>query len=76
MCQIGDIIVIYSYKSQGRFLKAHSFVVLDDTKGKIHGMKFDMINLVMSSFKDKEQKTHKMRYKGNFPITPRIFSIY
>lgn len=35
MCQVGDIIVIKSYKDRGNVLSRHSFVVIDDEEGKI-----------------------------------------
>lgn len=45
----------------------HSFVVLDDSEGKIRSIDFDFIGLLMSSM-DTEEKL--MKYDGNFPITP------
>lgn len=56
ICQIGDIIVVYHYKDGKNKLSTHSFVVLDDNNGQIQGIDFDFIGLVMSSFKDDEQK--------------------
>lgn len=68
MCKIGDIILVKKYLSQGRKVAMHSFVVLEDRNGQIRGVPFDFIGLVMSSFKDEEQKTRKLSYPGNFPI--------
>lgn len=68
MCKIGDIIVIQNYVSRGKPLNRHSFIVLDDRNGEIEGLPFDFISLVMSSFKDEEQKAKKLKYPGNFPI--------
>lgn len=68
MCKIGDIIVIQKYKSQGKDIKRHSFVVIDDTDGNIQGLAFDFVSLVFSSFKSEEQKTKKLSYSANFPI--------
>lgn len=76
MCQIGDIIVVYRYKDGNKTLPTHSFVVLDDNNGQIRGIDFDFIGLVMSSFKDDEQKKRKLSYPGNFPITPNDQDIF
>lgn len=76
MCQIGDIIVVYRYKDGNKTLPTHSFVVLDDNNGQIQGIDFDFVGLVMSSFKDEEQKKRKLSYPGNFPITPDDQEIY
>lgn len=76
MCKIGDIIVVYRYKDGNKTLPTHSFVVLDDNNGQIQGIDFDFVGLVMSSFKDEEQKKRKLSYPGNFPITPEDQDIY
>ena len=68
MCKAGDIIVIQRYKSHGKDLSRHSFVVIDDQGGEIQGLPFDIASLVMSSFKDEKQKARKMKYPGTFPI--------
>lgn len=67
MCQVGDIIVVKNYKSQGRVVKQHSFVVLNTEHGQIQGMDYDLVCNVMSSFKDEEQKAKKLSFPGNFP---------
>lgn len=69
MCKRGDIIVVDNYKSQGRSISRHSFVVIDDQNGEILGFDFDFIAVVMSSFKDEEQRKKKLRYPGNYPIS-------
>ncbi len=69
MCEIGDIIVIEKYKDGNRDLSRHSFVVIQDEGGCIKGLNFDIIALVMSSFKDEQQRKRKMQY-DNFPIVP------
>lgn len=68
MCKIGDIILVEKYKDRGKTLGRHSFVVIDDQDGEIHGLPYDMICNVFSSFKDEEQKRRKLSYPGNFPI--------
>lgn len=69
MCKQGDIILIKSYKDHEVTLPRHSFVVIDDEGGQVQGVPFDFIALVMSSFKDEEQKKRKLKFPGNFPIT-------
>lgn len=68
MCKVGDIILIEHYTHEGKELGRHSFVVLSDNGGEIQGVAFDIVTLVMSSFKNDEQKKRKMSYPGNFPI--------
>lgn len=67
MCKAGDIIVVKNYKSNGKELSQHSFVVLSDEAGKIHGLDYDIICNVLSSFKDEKQHIKKMKY-DNFPV--------
>lgn len=71
MCKKGDIIVIDSYKDHSKVLSKHSFVVLDDDGGQIHGFAFDFIALVMSSVKSWEHLKRKLRYDGNLPISSK-----
>jgi hypothetical protein len=68
MCKIGDIILVKKYKDNGKILKRHSFVVINDENGEIEGLPYDLICNVLSSFKDDKQKERKMQYSGNFPI--------
>ena len=69
MCKIGDIILIRKYKDGKNQLGTHSFIVIDDRKGVIEGLPYDMICNVLSSFKDEEQRKRKLGYDGNFPIS-------
>ncbi len=68
MCKIGDIILVDEYASQGHVLTRHSFVVINDEEGEMEGLRVDFTSLVMSSFKNKDQKARKLKYPGNFPI--------
>lgn len=70
MCQIGDIILVYNPKRFRKPIGMHSFVVLDDNQGKIRGLDFDFIGLLMSSMGTEEKREKLMQYDGNFPITP------
>lgn len=70
MCQIGDIILVYNPKRFAKPIGMHSFVVLDDTQGKISGFDFDFIGLLMSSMDTEDKHERLMKYKSNFPIMP------
>ena len=70
MCQIGDIILVYNPKRFRKPIGMHSFVVLDDNQGKIRGLDFDFIGLLMSSMDTEDKREKLMKYDGNFPITP------
>ncbi len=65
-CQVGDIIVVKEYKSQGRTLKQHSFVVINTDGGQIQGLDYDVVCNVMSSFHSEVHRQHKLSYPGNF----------
>lgn len=70
MCQIGDIILVYNPKRFKKPIGMHSFVVLDDNQGKIRGLDFDFIGLLMSSMDTEDKRNKLMKYDGNFPVTP------
>ena len=69
MCKKGDIILIREYKDGENVLSRHSFVVIEDEGGRVCGLNYDLVALVMSSFKDEQQKARKLKYPGNFEIT-------
>jgi len=69
MCKTGDIIFIDSYKSHGKTLNQHSFIVIEDNNGNIRGFDYDMIGIVMSSFHNEKHKENKLKHDGNFPVT-------
>ena len=70
MCKKGDIILIEDCVDSGTPLGKHSFVVIEDNAGRVAGIPFDFVGLVMSSFKDEEQKKRKLSYPGNMEIVP------
>ena len=41
MCKIGDIIIVDKYKDHGKSIRSHSFVVVSDENGEIHGLSYD-----------------------------------
>lgn len=73
MCNVGDIILIDKYLSQGKEVTAHSFIVINDSGGEIQGLPYDLIAFVMSSYgkdpaKREDIKNKKLSYPANFPI--------
>jgi len=76
MCKIGDIILVDSYKTHGKTMNQHSFIVLEDNNGNIRGLDYDMVGIVMSSFKDEKQKLEKMKFPGNFPLSFKEQNIF
>ena len=70
MCRLGDIILVQRYQGEdGRLLRHHPFIVIDDNGGEIEGLPFDFTCSVMSSFKDEIQRRKKLTYKENMEIT-------
>ena len=70
MCKIGDIILVDSYKHGGKTLNKHSFVVLNADKDEIQGLEYDLVCNVMSSFHNEEHRKKKLRFPGNFEVSP------
>ncbi len=70
MCKKGDIILVRKYRDGNYDLGRHSFVVIEDEGGRVCGLTYDLVALVMSSFKDEEQRKKKLRYPGNFEVEP------
>lgn len=68
MCNVGDIILVDDYVHNGVQIGKHSFVVLSIESGQIEGMEYNLMCNVMSSFKNQQQKQHKLSYPGNFPV--------
>ena len=64
-CQVGDIIVVRNYMSQGKMLGQHSFVVIDAKGGTIQGLDYDVVCNVMSSFHSEEHRQYKLKFPGN-----------
>lgn len=68
MCQKGDIILVSEAQHGGQHFGQHPYVVLSDEAGKIYGMDFDFIALVMSSVKSERQKQYKLTFPGNYLV--------
>ena len=73
MCDVGDIIIVEKYFSQGKEVASHSFIVINDDGGEIQGLPYDIIAFVMSSYgkdpaKREAVRKRKMSYPANFPI--------
>lgn len=69
MCKVRDIILIEKYKSQGKEISKHSFVVIEDNSGEIQSLPYDFVCNVLSSFKNEDQKRKKLKFPGNFSVT-------
>ncbi len=70
MCKVGDIIVVNKYiGDDGKEIKRHSFVVIDDNHSEIGGLDYDFVSCVMSSFKDEEHRKRKLSFEENIEIT-------
>lgn len=63
--EVGDIIVVRNYKSHGKTLGQHSFVVIDTNGGQIQGLDYDVVCNVMSSFHSEQHRQHKLSFPGN-----------
>lgn len=69
MCKIGDIIVVRNYiGDDGEQMNQHSFIVINDRPGFIEGLKYDLVTNVISSFKNEEQRTKKLKFEENVEI--------
>lgn len=68
MCKTGDIIFIKEFKSQGKIISSHSFIVISDDNGEVEGLSYDFACNMLSSFKSEEQKERKLSYPGNYEI--------
>ena len=69
MCKLGDIIIINKFKNEEeKFVPKHSFVVINDEKDYIKGVKYDFVANMMCSFHDKNHKKKKLKYIENLPI--------
>ena len=59
MCKIGDIITVKSFVGDGKNnVKLHYFIVIQDESGQIKGLSFDIVSVVMSSFKSNSQRNN------------------
>ena len=69
MCKLGDIIIVQSFKDRdGQIVPPHSFVVISDESGEIHGLPYDMVCNILSSFKSEEHKRRRLSFKENYEI--------
>ena len=68
MCKTGDIIFIKEFKSHGKIISSHSFIVISDDNGEVEGLSYDFACNMLSSFKSEEQKERKLSSPGNYEI--------
>ena len=75
MCKLGDIIVINKFKNEDRdTIKKHSFVVINDEKNYVEGLKYDFVSNMLCSFHNEEHKNKKLRFEENFEINEKLIS--
>lgn len=77
MCKIGDIIAIKKFIGDDNALvNLHYFVVISDEKGCIGGLSFDIVSVVMSSFKNNDHRANKLKHIENIEIRTIDGKIY
>lgn len=68
MCKVGDILLIYNAKNQGKPVGPHQFIVLDDEAGTVRSMDYDIITTIMSSMLTDKKKEKYDKYEANLSI--------
>ena len=75
MCRLGDIIVVKEFKDKdGNTVPKHSFVVINDEKDYVEGLKYDFVSNMMCSFHNDKHKNKKLKYQENLPIKEEYIS--
>lgn len=75
MCKLGDIIVVKEFKNEnGDIVPKHSFVVINDEKDFVEGLKYDFVSNMMCSFHGEEHKNKKLKFEENFGIKEKLIS--
>ncbi len=75
MCKLGDIIVIKKFKNEnGDVIPKHSFVVINDEKNFLEGLKYDFVANMMCSFHDDKHKRKKIKFLENLPVEEKLIS--
>lgn len=75
MCKLGDIIVINKFKNEnGDTITKHSFVVINDEKNYVEGLKYDFVSNMLCSFHNKHHKNKKLKFRENFEIKEELIS--
>lgn len=72
MCEIGDLIIVRNPHVNHKPIGQHTFVVLDDSNGRISGMyEYDFISLLLTSYDDEneERKNKLSAYDGNLHVS-------
>lgn len=70
MCKIGDILLIYDAKVNGKRVGPHQFIVLNDEFGEIQGMSYDVLATILSSMTTEKKQAKYERFPGNLSIMP------
>lgn len=75
MCKLGDIIVINTFKNEnGDTITKHSFVVINDEKNYVEGLKSDFVSNMLCSFHNEEHKNKKLMFEENLESKERLIS--
>lgn len=70
MCQIGDIILIDRFKdANGTNVLRHPFIVIDDQAGVIKGLDYDLMSVMLTSYKGHDDSFRK-RYDPGYLFVP------
>lgn len=70
MPNVGDIIIVFAPRANGEDIGRHSFIVIGNEPGKILGMDYDLLCIIMSSMDSKAKREKMLKYPGNISIMP------
>ena len=69
MCKVGDIVLINGFlNEEGRIIGRHPFIVISRKERYINSIPFDMVAVLLSSFKNSRHKNEKLSYRSNIEI--------
>lgn len=75
MCKLGDIIVVKEFRNEdGKIIPKHSFVVINDEKDYVEGLKYDFVSNMLCSFHNKKHKKKKLKHKENLAVKEEFIS--
>ena len=69
MCKVGDIILVEHFNNEfGKGVERHPFIIISTKQRFINMIPFDIMAVLLSSFKNEDHKTNKLTYEGNIEI--------
>ena len=69
MCKVGDIILIDHFNNEfGKDVERHPFIIISTKQRFINMISFDIMAVLLSSFKGENHKNAKLSYEGNIEI--------